>query len=270
MPGPGELSRQPCTRTVVDGIMGIALKSMQIWQVAEKVPKIFRQIIFLLKILKQEPKLTIHRYGIFLVVSLFTAFSGFSSLPGSLALATEQMESAEGRWVSINGQGVIDAPLSTVIDHFKDVNKADSMVPGLKTKKILTQVSDSERIDFDHFEVPWPFADRYTIYRARAKNIAGREILITLDSLENYPFEDNGKVPARIKESSFLLQSLPEDDSKTRVTIKLTVDPGGHLPVWLINLVSGSWSKKFFKNLRKNIKKEMGQKIFLRHTGPEA
>jgi len=51
MPGPSELNRvRPCTPTAVDGIMGIALKSMQIWQVAEKVPEIFRQIIFLFKI----------------------------------------------------------------------------------------------------------------------------------------------------------------------------------------------------------------------------
>ena len=31
--------------------MGIALKSMQIWPVAEKVPEIFRQIIILFKII---------------------------------------------------------------------------------------------------------------------------------------------------------------------------------------------------------------------------
>jgi len=207
---------------------------------------------------------TIHRYGIFLIVSILTAFPCFSPLPGSLAQATpsEQLKSAKGRWVFIGGEGIIDAPLAIVMNHFKDVKKADSMIPGLKTKKILQQVSDSERIDYDHFEVPWPFSDRYTIYRARAKNVAGREILITMDSLENYPFEDKEKVPARIKESSFLLQSLPEDKSKTRVTIKLTVDPGGHLPVWLINLVSGSWSNKFFKNLQKNIIKEKArQKI---------
>jgi hypothetical protein len=51
MPDPWELNRvQPCTRTAVDGIMGVALKSTQMWQVAEKAPKIFRQIIFLFKI----------------------------------------------------------------------------------------------------------------------------------------------------------------------------------------------------------------------------
>jgi hypothetical protein len=204
--------------------------------------------------------LTIHRYGIFLVVSLLTAFPGFSLLPGSLALATssEQMESTdEGRWVFINGEGVIDAPLSIVEEHFRDVQKSDSMIPGLKIKKILKQVSASERIDYDHYGLPWPFKDRYTIYRARAKNVAEREILITLNSIDNYPFADNDKVPALIKESSFLLLSLPEDESKTRVTIKLKLNPGGYLPIWLINLNANNWAKKFFKNLRKNIKKEM-------------
>jgi len=204
--------------------------------------------------------LTIHRYGIFLVVSILTIFPGFSLLTGSLALAThsEEMESAdEGRWVFINGEGVIDAPLSIVEEHFRDVQKSDSMIPGLKIKKILKQISDSERIDYDHYGLPWPFKDRYTIYRARAKYVTEREILITLNSIDNYPFEDNKKVSARIKESSFLLKSLPEDETKTRVTIKLKLNPGGFLPIWLINLNANNWSKKIFNNLRKNIRKEM-------------
>jgi hypothetical protein len=187
-------------------------------------------------------------------------FTGFSVPSGSWALANSknQMESSDGGgWVFITDEGVIDAPLSLVMDHFKDVNKADSMIPGLKTKKILKQVSDDERIDYDHFDVPWPFQDRYMVYRARAENIAGREILITLDPLDTIPVEENDKVHSRIKKSSFLLQSLPEDESKTRVTIKLTVDPGGYLPAWLINFVAESWSKELFSNLRKNIQREV-------------
>ncbi len=203
--------------------------------------------------------MTIEQNRILKKIFVFPALFGFFLLLCPLALATsiEPTEVNEDRWVFINGEGIIDAPLSIVMNHFKDVQKADSMIPGLKTKKILKQISDSERIDYDHFDVPWPFKDRYAIYRAEAQNIAGREILITLNPLDNYPFEENDKVSARIKNSSFFLQSLPEDNSKTRVTIKLAVDPGGYLPVWLINLVAGSWSKDLFNNLRKNIKKEI-------------
>lgn len=198
---------------------------------------------------------------------IFPALLGFSLLLCSLALATasEQIDNDEGRWVSINDEGVIDAPLWIVMDHFKDVKKADAMIPGLIVKRILKQISETERIDYDHYKVPWPFADRYTIYHARTKNIAGREIFITMKSLDNYSFEENDKVLARVKKSSFLLQSLPEDESKTKVTIKLMIDPGGYLPIWLINLVAGSWSEDFFRNLRKHIRNE-AVKLKILHT----
>jgi hypothetical protein len=195
---------------------------------------------------------------------LLPVLLGLTLLLCSLAFATsaQQTENDGGRWVFINGQDIIDAPLAIVMNHFRDVQKSDSMIPGLEIKKILKQISESERIDYDHFNVPWPFSDRYMIYHATAKNTAGRGILITMNSLENYPFEENDKVPARIKKSSFLLQSLPDNDSKTRVTIQLAVDPGGYLPIWLIDLASGSWSEDFFRNLRKNIRKELaGQNI---------
>jgi hypothetical protein len=190
---------------------------------------------------------------------IFPALLGFSLLLCSLALATssDQINNDEGRWVSINDEGVIDAPIWAVMDHLKDVNKADSVIPGLLAKKILKQISETERIDYDHYEVPWPFSDRYTIYRARTKNTAGREIFITMKSLDNYPFEDNDKVLARVKKSSFLLQSLPENESKTKVRINLMIDPGGYLPNWLVEFVAGSWAEDFFGNLRRHIKKEM-------------
>lgn len=202
--------------------------------------------------------MTIDQNSFFKRFFIFPALLGFSLLLCSLALATasEQKENDEGRWVSINGEGVIDAPLFVVMDHFKDVQKTDSIIPGMIAKRILKQISETERIDYDHYKVPWPFADRYTIYRAKTKNIAGREIFITMKSLDNYPFEENDKVLARVKKSSFLLQSLPENESKTKVTIKLMIDPGGYLPLWLIKLVAGSWSEDFFRNLRENIRRE--------------
>ncbi len=212
-------------------------------------------------------------------LSILTTLLGFSFLLCSLALATpaDQLESDEGNWVYINDESVIDAPLSIVVDHFKDVKKVNSMIPGLKIKKILKQISDSERIDYDHYELPWPFKDRYMIYRAREKNIAGRKILLTMNPLGNHPFEDKSKVAIRIKESSFLLQSLPEDETKTRVIVKLTLDPGGFLPVWLINLNAKNWSKDLFQNLRKNIRREIAKQKISRiniarnaNTGPSS
>ncbi len=201
------------------------------------------------------------RNHLFLKVSLLTVLLGFSFLHGSWALATseEQQERDKGDWVFINGEGVIDAPLLIVLEHLKDVQKSEPTIPGLKFKKVLEQISDSERIDYDHYELPWPFKDRYTIYRAMEKNIAGGETLITIHPLDSYPFKDEDKVAMKIKKSSFLLKSLSEDKTKTRVTVELTVDPGGFLPVWLLNFKSKSWPKELFVNLHKNIKRELAR-----------
>jgi len=206
--------------------------------------------------------MTIDRNHFFRKFFIFVAGLGFSFLLCSLALATstEQLDNADGNWVFINGEDIIDAPLSIVKDHFKDIKKADSMVPGLKVKKILEQVSESERIDYDHYELPWPFKDRYTIYRSREKTVAGQETLITVNSIPNYPFEDKDKIIMQIKNSRFLLKSLPDDATKTRVTIEMTLDPGGFLPVWFLNLQAKQWSKGFFKNLRKNVRRELSRK----------
>lgn len=205
--------------------------------------------------------MTIDRNSFFQKFSLLTAGIGFSFLLGTSALATpgEPLENDDGNWVFINDEGIIDAPLSIVVDHFKDVLKAEPMIPGLKIKIILEQISDGERIDYDHFEMPWPFKDRYTIYRAKEKIVTGGEILLTMNPLDSFPFKENDKVAVKIKESTFLLKSLPEDESKTRVTINVTVDPGGYLPVWLINLNTKSWSNDLFSNLRKNVRKEISR-----------
>jgi len=202
------------------------------------------------------------RNSLFIKFHILTALLVFSFLLCSWATATPTEQMASDDWVFIVDEGIIDAPLSIVEQHFKDVQKADAMVPGLQTKKILQQISNIERIDYDHYKLPWPFKDRYTIYRAKEENISRGEILFSLNSLENYPFEDKDKVAIRIRESSFLLKSLPEDETKTRVTIKLTLDPGGFLPTWLINLNSKTWSKDLFKNLQKNIRKERTRQKF--------
>lgn len=209
--------------------------------------------------------MTLDSKNIFLKIFLLAAVPVLSLLFCTLALATPEgpLENDRVNWVFINDESIIDAPISTVALHFKDVQKSDTMIPMLKDKKILKQISDNERIDYDLYELPWPFKDRYAIYHATEKNLAGRKIIFTVDSLENYPFEEKGKIAVRIKQSNFRLKSLPEDEMKTRVTIKLTLDPGGFVPVWLINLKAKTWSKSLFKNLRKGIRKDIARKNIL-------
>ena len=134
------------------------------------------------------------------------------------------------------------------------------MTPGLKDKKILESFSETNRIDYDHFKLLWPFKDRFMIYRARKEYNHDDEILIKLDSVENYPYEEQDKVRGFIDNSSILLKSSKKDEFKTTVTIKMNISPGGWLPLWLLKLHTDSWTKELFKNLREDIQGYLKEK----------
>jgi carbon monoxide dehydrogenase subunit G len=176
------------------------------------------------------------------------------------ALASDSQNSrVEGSWIVLKEKVTIDAPIDTLSHFLKDVSTSVAIVPGLNKKTILKQISETERIDYDHFKLPKPFKDRYVIYHAKEEYNTGYETLFTLSSLENYPFEDEGKVPGIVKDGSLLLQSHENDTTKTNLTVTMQVDPGGFIPVWLINLKLKTLLKKVFKNFQKNIRKELSR-----------
>ena len=165
----------------------------------------------------------------------------------------ENLGDSQEDWVTMEDKAVINAPIGLVALFFTDVKKTITMTPGLKRKRILRKVSDSNRIDYDHYKLIWPFDDRFMSYRARKEIHRKDEILITMNSVENFPYEERGKVRGFIDNSSILLKTSPQDEFKTTVTIKMNIDPGGWLPKWLVKFHTDSWTKELFKNLQEDI-----------------
>lgn len=196
----------------------------------------------------------------FIKKPLLITVLGLALLFPSPVLSSDSENSrVEGSWIVLKEKVTIDAPVDTLSHFLKDVSKSVAIIPGLKNKTILEQISATERIDYDHFKMPSPFKDRYVIYHAKEEYNTGYETLFTINSMENYPFEDEKKILGVVKEGSLLLQSLENDHTKTRLTVAMQVDPGGFIPVWLINLKLKSLLHNLFKDFRKNIKKEISR-----------
>jgi carbon monoxide dehydrogenase subunit G len=192
--------------------------------------------------------------------SILLAVLGWTLFFPAQALASETRQSrVEGGWIVLREQWVIDASIDTLAHFLKDVQKSVAIIPGLNKKTILKQISATERIDCDLFKLPRPFKDRYVIYHAKQEYDIGHETLFTVNSLEDYPFEDEGKVLGVVREGSLLLRSLENDETKTNLTVTMQVDPGGFIPVWLLSLKLKSLLKDLFKNFKKNIKKEISR-----------
>ncbi len=183
---------------------------------------------------------------------------------GSEAPQPQKEETEEEQWVIIENDAVIDAPVAAVAEFLKDVKKSVSITPGLRNKRILKDISATERIDFDHYKLAWPFKDRYLIYHARQEYDRGDEILLTLDSIDDYPFDGDGKIRGTIRKSHFLLTALKDDKSRTRVQVRMRVNPGGWLPTWFLNTQTKNWSGKLLSNLQRKIRNELAQETRLR------
>lgn len=152
--------------------------------------------------------------------------------------------------LSYKADAMIDAPLYVILDLFKDVEKSVRFLPGTQEKRILAEFSDTDRIEYALSKLPWPFKDRYLVYRAREEVITEKEVLLTVNSMGNYPYREKNRVLGAIKDSRFLLKSTEKDSSKTLVVAEVNLDPGGWLPHWFIELYTPNWAGRLLKKLK--------------------
>jgi hypothetical protein len=152
--------------------------------------------------------------------------------------------------LSYKAEAVINAPLDIIFYFFKDVEKSVRFTPGTQEKRVLEELSDKDRIEYVLSKLPWPFKDRYLIYRAKETVHTGKEVLFTVNSVEGYPYKEEDRILGAIKNSRFLLKSMEADSSKTLVMAEVYLDPGGWLPHWFIELYTPNWAGRLLKQLK--------------------
>lgn len=152
--------------------------------------------------------------------------------------------------LSYKAEAVINAPIDIIFYFFKDVEKSVRFTPGAQEKRILEEFSDKDRIEYALSKLPWPFKDRYLIYRAKEAVHTGKEVLFTVNSVADYPYREDDRVLGAIKDSRFLLKSMDSDSSKTLVMAEVYLDPGGWLPHWFIELYTPNWAGRLLKQLK--------------------
>jgi len=172
-----------------------------------------------------------------------------------------------GDWILLEDEIVVDAPMELVSWFFLDTRSLIKMTPGLMEKRILETLNETERIDYDHFKLIWPFKDRYMIYQAREEFNHENEILFKLDSIEDYPYKDENKVQGIIKNSFIRFKASGENQFQTHVSLRMNVNPGGFLPRWIIRMHIKSWTKELFTNLQRDVQRYLKKQDKLRQKG---
>ena len=114
--------------------------------------------------------------------------------------------------------------------------------------RLLKKISATELIYYTQVFAPWPVSNRDLILRLKLEpDISNGALTVTLKSISDYLPTVNNVV--RVPSSYSKMTLTPSENSKLKVEYFIEVDPGGHIPAWVVNLVSTQAPYETFKNL---------------------
>jgi hypothetical protein len=152
------------------------------------------------------------------------------------------------------GRGVIEAPITSILAVFNDIDKATEWMDQCKQSSLVEDHGDRQKIVYNRTKAQWPVSDRDAVLMNN----------VFFDEVENrvrIEFSTvDGKLPAQkgVVRMPYLKghwYMWPESHDKTRVEYEVHADPGGSLPAWLVNYVSRELPRKTITGLAKQVKR---------------
>ncbi len=120
--------------------------------------------------------------------------------------------------------------------------------------KVIKTISEKEKIYRTVIEAPWPVTDRDMVVHLRISK-SEVETVITTDSETGIIEEQPDLVRVPFSHAQWIVTSKNKDQLHVKYT--MLIDPGGSVPVWLVNWTCAHAPLQSFQNLKKMV----GQKI---------
>ena len=135
---------------------------------------------------------------------------------------------------AVKASVVVDCPISIAYAVVIDVRNHPLWMYQCKQAKMLNKISDTSWYYYAQSKTPWPVADRdYASYMYVSRNCENSIIIIGKGVPDYVPQRDDCiRLPFSFSE--WKLTPLPS--GKTYAEIFLSVDVGGTVPPWLLNL----------------------------------
>ena len=159
--------------------------------------------------------------------------------------------------IKFRSRGVVNADVVHILAVLQDVKNAHKWNKNSYNNKIIEKISETEVVVYNVNRVPWPFQDRETLMKVNFKvNEDQRYIVLSgRETKHNLMPPTKGKVRVSLIRMKWYLRPLPKHQGKkTWVEFTLYMDPGGNIPLWLINLVSKKVPYKTILNIRQRVK----------------
>lgn len=160
------------------------------------------------------------------------------------------------RLKSIRAEMIInDVSVPELREHLMNIDNYVTWQYNLLEAQVLEQVSDTEVVARTVVNAPWPVSNREVFTRLTTEtNAAGDELYVEGQVIPyEYPKQ---KSLVRVPFSHSTWSVVQVNGTDLQVKYSLSVDPGGALPAWLVNLAVAEGPYESFRNL----KAQLGQK----------
>jgi hypothetical protein len=120
--------------------------------------------------------------------------------------------------------------------------------------KVVKEISATEKIYHTVIEAPWPVTDRDMVVHIRTKHSGDKkETMITTESERGVVAEQKGFVRVPASRALWIIREKTKNHLEIKYTMQ--IDPGGDVPVWLVNWVCAQAPYQSFKNLKAVLEK---------------
>ncbi len=152
----------------------------------------------------------------------------------------------ESRFKEVKATCVFAAQIPDLVKTVLDVESYPDWVSNIKEAGTLKKTSDKEYINYYIADFPWPLKDRDVVLNTTlVQEEDSRTVYIELEGRGNFIAERENIV--RIQNIHAYWYFIPEPSGMVRVSYQMLVNPGGNIPVWLINkfLIEGPYQNLY-------------------------
>ncbi|MBS1506240.1 MAG: hypothetical protein JSS79_06305 [Bacteroidetes bacterium] len=156
------------------------------------------------------------------------------------------------KFKSITAEFTMHATLDEVEKFFLDFPGYVNWQFNTVTSTLLEKVSSTEFIYYTIIDAPWPVTDRDMVVKLNLYR-SDRSLIITANSVASKIPSKNEYIRVPVSHSVYEFQI--KSRNSLSVSYKMQIDPGGSVPIWLVNLVCAQAPYLSFKKMKEQISK---------------
>lgn len=115
---------------------------------------------------------------------------------------------------------------------------------------LVKMISDKELIYYAEVVAPWPISNRDLVVHLRVEQDSlSSSITILANSLPDYIPIKKGIVRVPMSKSKWIISPITETSASIEYT--MLINPGGSVPLWMVNMVAEEAPYRSFRDLKK-------------------